>query len=322
MEADVTKGFTLFIESGLHGGTVQRLASGLYTLGSGLEADIVLADAGIDAVHLIIELDQRGLRVEPLQGALVIDGEQGVLEPGGERLLGFPAVVVLGDVRIRITAPVDRMRAGRRVRVAGMATGCVLLLGLGLQLVGPLAVSARDRVPIVDEIAADEVETAPPIEDMAEAKPAGRTGSEPASEALIKPEIEPEVTLDQAATSLRRRLAEAKLVDIEVQTAVDRLIVRGELAPERMADWQAVRYGFDTSFGQKFLLVASIEAAEPAAPPDLAIEAIWSGDEPFLIAGGERFVVGAAVGDGWVIERIGPAAITFKRGDKIFSLTL
>ncbi|MGI9498677.1 MAG: SctD/MshK family protein, partial [Geminicoccaceae bacterium] len=78
----------------------------------------------------------------------------------------------------------------------------------------------------------------------------------------------------------------------------------------------------DGAFGQDFLLVADVEPAEKETPPKLAIEAVWAGDDPYLVAGGRRFFVGAAIGDGWTIGRIGAGEITFKRGDRSFSLTL
>ncbi|MGI9505529.1 MAG: SctD/MshK family protein, partial [Geminicoccaceae bacterium] len=132
----------------------------------------------------------------------------------------------------------------------------------------------------------------------------------------------PDVTLDDAAAALRSRLAEEGLRHIEVKTAVDRLLVRGEAEPERLADWQTIRVWFDSTFGQNVLLVAAVDAVENREPPALAIEAVWSGDDPYLIAGGKRFFVGAAIGDGWTIERIDGSEITFKRGNRTFSLTL
>lgn len=121
---------------------------------------------------------------------------------------------------------------------------------------------------------------------------------------------------------MRERLATDEFTDIEVKTAVDRILVRGETEPERMDEWQDIRIWFDGAFGQNVLMVATVEAVQAAEPPQLAIEAVWSGEDPYLIAGGQRFLVGAHIGDGWTIDRIGADEITFKRGDKSFSLTL
>ena len=65
-------------------------------------------------------------------------------------------------------------------------------------------------------------------------------------------------------------------------------------------------------------MVADVQPVEQQQPPKLAIEAVWSRDEPYPVAGGHRFFVGTHVGDGWTIDRIGPEEIVFKRGDKTF----
>lgn len=323
MSADSGSAFTLFIETGLHAGTVQRLSPGIYTLGSELEADIILADKEIEAVHLIVELDRRGLRLEPLQGAIAVHGESVSLEPGGERHLTFPASFTIGATKIKITAPKDVVQTKRRQRVALTAAGLALMAVLGFQIVRPPLTMATDgqasaltqpaepltsalmgNVPMPDDIDGLQAQaaTTSDVDDVAAAAP--------------------DVTIDAAAAALRARLAADDFSDIEVKTAVDRIMVRGDAEPERMGEWQDVRIWFDSAFGQDFLLVANVEPAEQQTPPKLAIEAVWSGDDPYLIAGGRRFFVGAPIGDGWTIDRIGPEEIAFKRGDKSFSLSL
>lgn len=332
MSADVGSAFTLFIESGLHAGTVQRLSPGLYTLGSELDADIVLSDTQIESIHLIVELDRQRLRLEPLQGAVDIDGESVGLEPGGERHLALPASLRIGDVTIKITAPNDAVQTRRRRQAAVVAAGLAVATVVGFQVFGaltdqdvdgPSAFDGRetafmqspeaDRVPETNEALAS-AESGALREDEAELQGTGRV--ETGVPAL------PEVTLDDAAAALRERLASGGFSDIDVKTAVDRIVVRGEAEPERMGEWQDIRIWFDGAYGQTVLMVATIEPAEVLEPPKLAIEAIWSGEDPYLIAGGQRFFVGAHIGDGWTVDRIGADEITFRRGDKSFSFTL
>lgn len=322
MAATSGSAFTLFVETGLHAGTVQRLLPGMHTLGSELDADIVLSDLDVKAIHLIIELDHRGLRLEPLQGAIAIDGEGEVLEPGGERHLPFPASFSLGNVTIMVTAPTDRVQTKRRVRAAAFLTGTALLALVGFQVIDPVGRAASDEP--VSPLAATKLAGEPEIDDGLAtpgitAKKASDT-EPPESDQLVK--TVPEVTLDDAAAALRARLEADGLRHIEVKTAVDRLLVRGEAEPERMADWRTIRVWFDGTFGQDVLLVAAVDPVENREPPALAIEAVWSGDDPYLIAGGKRFFLGAAIGDGWTIERIDAVEITFRRGNRTFSLTL
>ena len=320
MSADSVSAFTLFIETGIHAGTVQRLAPGVYTLGSELEADIILSDSQIEPIHLIVELDRQGMRLEPLQGAIAIEGESARLEPGGERHLPYPASFAIGDTSININAPKDAIRSKRRTHALVIAAAFVCLAMLGLQLVNPFAGGAADGPAFA---------SMQPTSSTA-MKSTGVT-STPDKPDVPMPEIVrvddvamtvPDVSIDEAAAALRARLADGDFADIEVKTAVDRIIVRGEADPERMSAWRDVRIWFDGDYGQDFLLVAHVEPALEETPPKLAIEAVWSGEDPYLIAGGRRFFVGASVGDGWTIHHIGLEEITFKRGDKSFSLTL
>ena len=316
--------FTIFVESGLHAGTVQRLGSGSYTIGSELEADIILSDDGVRSIHLVLDLDPRGLRLEPLQGAVAIDGESAALEPGGERHLAFPASFQIGKTAIRITAPADTVQTRRRRRLLIGAAACAMLAVVTFQIINPFAGSAPGETAQALMQPAESLPESFPADSTAaseatEASPQGETG-------LLSPEdaaeAKPDITLDQAAAALRERLADEGFPDIKVQTAVDRIMARGEADPLRMDAWQAIRIWFDSTYGRDYLLVATIEPAKNETPPDLAIEAVWSGDDPYLVAGGQRFFVGAHVGDGWMIDRIGSDEIRFTRGDKSFSLTL
>lgn len=319
MSAALDKAFTLFIESGVHAGTVQRLAPGIYTLGSELEADVVLSDPGISAVHLILELDQQQLRLEPIQGSIAIEGEGAPLDPGGERYLSSPASFSIGDVRIRVTAPQDAVRAKKRVRMAAMAAGVALIGVVGIQVTGIL--SSPD--PLMDQQTADVDRPSEPDAGL------DRTDGQAADAAMamakaetIDVDPEPFTTIHQAADELRARLRNETLSAIEVTATEDRILVKGAAEPERMAAWQGVRMWFDSAFGQRFMMVADVKPQEKEEPPKLAIEAIWLGEEPYLMAGGRRFEEGSAIGDGWLVERIRADEVTFTRGDSSFSLTL
>ena len=321
MTADSDKAFTLIVESGLHAGTVQRLSPGLYTIGSELDADVVLSDPAVASIHLILELDRNGLRLEPVQGSASIDGESVALEPGGERNLVLPASFTIGDTRIKLTAPQDAVRNRRRVRMAAIAAGALLLAVLGFQLVGAFSGAG----PNSPSAAFEQPEPASGLnnQQLALANDAGSRTDQPRSERddLVEASL-PSVTHDQAAAELRARLAAAELSDIDVASNADRILVRGAAEPDKMADWQDVRMWFDGAFGQQFIMVADVKEAKEEVPPRLAIEAIWLGEKPYVMAGGRRFHVGAAIGDGWMVEHIGSDEITFKRGDKSFSLSL
>lgn len=320
MSVDSGKTFTLLIESGLHKGVVQRLAPGIYTIGSELEADIVLSDATVQPLHMMLELDRHGMRLEPLKGPIAIQGEPGPIEPGGERHLALPASFTVGDARIQVTAPADLVRDTKRKRMAAAAMGLAAVGIVGLYTFGPLA----DAVTIADRPEADMIgQTRPAGPDdglMAAALDQSGKTEAPPKEVVAAPL--PEVDLDQAAAELRERLAVASLPGIKVVHGGDRLVAKGSAEPSKMTDWQSVQMWFDTEFAGDVLLVANVEPAEKEEPPKLAIEAVWTGEKPYLMAGGRRFFEGSSVGNGWTVERIGSNEIILRRGDQSFSLTL
>ena len=331
MIADAGKAFTLIVETGLHAGTVQRLSPGIYTLGSELDANVVLSDPAISPLHLILEIDRHGLRLEPVHGSIRIEGESIALEPGGERYLALPLSFAIGDTKIKMTAPKDAVRAKRRVRAAAIVLGAALLAAVGLSGFGmlqspdPRSPSNGQALAGLQSNADDEAPKGPRSrEDVQAPLKAGLSQSADAASdnepALI--EKTPPLDQDQAAAELRSRLKTAALLDIEVSSQDDRILVQGVAAPDQMPAWQKERMWFDSEFGQAFMLVADVVVEDKKEPPKLAIEAVWLGDRAYLLAGGRRFHEGSAIGDGWMVERIRTGEIVFRRGDRTFSLTL
>lgn len=315
---DSEKAFTLFIESGLHAGVVQRFAPGMYTIGSELESDVVLSDPGVASIHVILEMDHNGLRLEPLKGSVTVDSEVEPLEPGAERHLALPTTFQIGTTRISVKAPHDAVRNQKRMRVAVAATSAVIVTVFGLYTFGPMASSVGPSKRSV------ESELAPDLATGVDETAAGRSGG-PATPSLAEDAdttAAVDVTLDDVASELRGRLQEASLDSIDLVLAGDRLLAQGTAEPDKMTEWQSVQMWFDTEYGRKFLLVSEVTAAEKQEPPKLAIEAVWVGDKPYLMAGGRRFHEGDAIGEGWKIERIVADEIKLRRGDQLFSLTL
>ena len=318
--------FTVFIEKGLHAGAVQRLDSGLYTIGSELNADIVLSDPGIEAVHAILEFNDKGLRLEPAKGSIAIEGESGRLEPGDERFLSLPTTFTIGDAAISIRAPKDAVRQRHRQRFTVAAMAAAVFGVIGLYTIGPL--SGSFAPPPGQSLASMQARTNEP--QMPLPSPSKQTASVaetrsvkgPTSRENPKDNASPLVNLDMAASSLRDRLIEEELTTIDVIVRKDHLVAKGTAEPERMTDWRSVQFWFDSEYGSRVSLIPDIEEIEKRKPPRLAIEAIWTGDDPYLMAGGQRYFEGADLGDGWTIERISPEEITLRHGDQSLSITM
>jgi hypothetical protein len=325
MGADIGSTFTIFIETGFHAGTVQRLAPGMYTLGSELDADIVLSDSDVKPIHLVLEFDQGGVRLEPLQGGIAIQGESAVLEPGDERYAHAPLTFSIGETAINVTAPADAMKSRRRTRVLVGVAAVAIAAVLGIQVSGAFNAPDLDGPAVKADLETETPQLGGPSPGEGTSSRTINALEEQRQLASTSEELAltlPEVTLDQAAAELHEQLAARELSEIDVRTSGDRIMVRGEAELERMADWQEVRIWFDGAYGREFLLDASVEPAKAVEPPKLAIEAVWSGEKPYLVAGGQRFFVGHQIGEGWSIARIAADEIVFKRGDKSFSLAL
>ena len=317
--------FTVFIESGLHTGAVQRLEPGLYTIGSELDSDIVLTDDHVESVHAILEFDEQGLRLEPAKGAVAVDGESAKLEPGDERYLSLPAKFHIGEALISVRAPKDSVRNRYYKHLAIGTTAAVFIGVVGLSTFGPLSGSTSSKLEITpsatnfdgtSKTAATEL---PSLSGQSQQVASNNTNG---AATLPTAAPDPLISVDMAAAELRNKLSEASLDGINVIVKKDHLVAKGSTDKEKMADWQTVQVWYDDEIGHLISLVSNVEAAEEIKPPKLAIEAIWTGERPYLMAGGQRYFEGASLGDGWKIEQIKAEQITIRRGDHTFSITL
>lgn len=317
--------FTVFIESGLHAGAVQRLEPGLYTIGSELDSDIVLTDGNVESVHAIMEFDEQGLRLEPAKGAVAVDGESDQLRPGDERYLSLPAKFSIGETLISVRAPKDAIRSRHHKRLV-IGTIAAAFIGIvGLYTFGPLSGSTSSTLEVAsstttfDGTSQNDVTQPPPLPTQPQQVAANTTND---TAPLPKVAPDPLISVDMAAAELRNKLAEASLDGINVIVKKDHLVAKGAADEEKMADWQTVQVWYDGEIGHLVSLVSNVETAAKIEPPKLAIEAIWTGERPYLMAGGQRYFEGASLGDGWEIEQIETEQITIRRGDQIFSITL
>ncbi len=307
MTATPASSYTLFVLSGPHAGSLQRLAAGLYTLGSDLKADLVLSDPALAPVHAALELERDRVRIEPLAGPVGLDGAE--LAPGDERTLSLPATIIIGATRLVLRQPQDQARRQKRRLAVAAAVAAPLLLA-GLYLLAGHAWTASEPAGATPVQAA--ITSAP-------AELAVAPSPQPAPSAPTVVRATPAV----AAAGLRAHLAATQLDTLEIAAMADSVRVAGELRPAQAAGWRAAQIWFDEHYGGWLPLIADVRLAEAAQPPAVAIQALWLGAEPYLVAGdGRRYGVGAVLIDGWRIEAIGRDQVTLRRGEQLFSLTL
>lgn len=90
----------LRVLSGVQLGAEMSLMPAEYLIGSGDEADIILADAALKWKHAGITVDSEGASIEAIEGSVSIGSER--LEPGKRRQLEMPATLVIGMLIIGI----------------------------------------------------------------------------------------------------------------------------------------------------------------------------------------------------------------------------
>ena len=92
----------LEVRSGLHRGARIKLSNRSYSIGSAIEADIVLCDSDIGARHALLHLEGRRVKIEACDGNVGVGSR--VLAEGYACYLRLPAELALGNVNLRVVA--------------------------------------------------------------------------------------------------------------------------------------------------------------------------------------------------------------------------
>ncbi|MHC6226904.1 SctD/MshK family protein [Pseudomonas sp. X10] len=285
----------LTVTRGLHQGGHIRLDAAAYTLGSTAEADFILSDPGIEPRHLVLRLADDKVFVEALGGEVQVEERQGrlILVPAGSGYRGqLPLNIALGQARLNLEPGVPGRAATSAASVwYGKPR---LLLALALMFICACAFAFRSE----------------PLPPLAQPR-------EPAPQAPKPPSIA------QAQKWLDQQLLAADLKSITVNEAGGQLIAQGHYAQAHKPRWIALQQAFDQQFGQHIVLRSTVSAQAEAARPRVRLQAVWFGDNPYLINdSGKRLYPGTALADGWVLERIEDEQVVLARGEERFTLTL
>lgn len=331
---------TLFVEEGPNAGATLRLAPGLHRLGRQLPCEIVLDDPSLADVHALLEINLHGIRVEALNGPVSVrrgGGRDDALPPGEERDLGTSATLRLGASRLRLTVPtVARPQRQRQYALAAAGTLALLLLTIA----GDIALrdgsdnakspssfdaaltdaasaqrasrSARGtaNAAVADDNTTAQDNVSPAFEAALAPLPTPAAGTQPSEAAL------PDVSLAEAAEALRAKLENDGLNGIDIALRGDRLEASGPLITENAGAWAEARAWFDRQYGDRFLLIARLQTSDASQRPDILIEAIWAGPEPYLVVPGQgRLYPGDAVDALWRVASIEPQQVVLQRQD-------
>jgi hypothetical protein len=292
---------TLFVVEGPNAGTVQKLTPAAYRIGSALDSDIVLADATLAPVHALIDIGRNRVRIEPLAGTVGVPGRAGTMEPGGAVTLALPAELTLGTSRIVLRSPVEATVAGSRFRAVTVTAALLVILG-GLSGIA-LSSGGGSEGSLPEQAVAPEA------------------GKPVVQVAALAPVVPRQQTPQEA---LQSRIDAAHLDSITLSTKGSRIVATGRLSPDDMAQWREIQAWFDRTFASSALLASEVATGAGSGAPEIVIQAVWTGDNPYLITHtGSKYFEGADLGGGWSVDRIRADAVTLRsRSGQSFVMVL
>ena len=110
----------LEVRSGLHRGARIKLSNCSYSIGSAIDADIVLRDSDIAPRHALLHLEGRRVKIEARDGNIGVGSR--VLADGYACYLQLPAELALGNISLRVVAAPPPPAAGFVARVCSLTT--------------------------------------------------------------------------------------------------------------------------------------------------------------------------------------------------------
>ena len=288
----------LSITRGLHQGVHLTLDSAVYTIGSAASADLILSDAGIAERHMVLRFVDGRIAVEALGGDVLVLGPEGRetrVPMGNGHRARLPLEIGIGDARLRLESGVPTPVSTAAVSSAWRnKPQWLMALVLMFLCVGAFAFRGESTTP-----------TALVISAAAEAPAVSRA------------------TPTQAHLWLDQQLLAAGIKSIRVSEVEGRLIAEGSYEPGQKPQWIALQQAFDKQFSQQVMLQTNVTVRADIANPRVRFQAVWFGTNPYVINdSGKRLYPGAALADGWVLERIENNQVVLARGEERFTLTL
>ncbi len=282
----------LSVRSGRHTGAQQAISMPAFSIGSSLDADLVLTDPSVSPHHARLSIRDGVMKVEAIASPLFLNGTELTANAAGETRL--PSRLRVGNVEIDIT------EAGPTSKGTGMQK---VLLALAALLI--LGGSAFLALPGGSSL----------FRSNSENQTSGQSLSKSQGVALGE--------LRKAADSLKERLLAANIRTIEIATDGGVVSAKGTVISAAKRDWDALQVWFDGAHGRNVFLHSEVIVANPEAPePPITVQSVWTGREPYLIDGqGNKHSEGVVLKDGWIIEKIEPGKVTLVKNRQRLLLT-
>ncbi|WP_439365887.1 hypothetical protein ACNJYD_08135 [Bradyrhizobium sp. DASA03005] len=283
--------------SGLYTGLKGKAAGGDSIVGSGLDADMIFVEQGLEPHHLRIIAQHDSIEVEALAANISIDGLASIAS--GERVrVPLPAVVHAGAMSIRwSTKDVQPVSSSKRSRSSIIALSLVLLSSVVIGTVSTIfAPGDRAVVPSTQSSRTVEIATKPTVHHF---DPRGA---------------------DEIAVSLRQEIERAGLLDVKIGRGPGVLTAEGTITPNLAAKWKEIQQWFDRQTNGTTTLVNAVTVKEEKMPTSIAVQAVWRGSEPYLLIAGQKYFVGALLSNGWTVDRIEDGRVLLSRNGRSAAL--
>ncbi len=280
----------LMVEQGPHQGARIALPAGCYSVGSALSNDVVLLDPRLASHHFTVDVGPDSVFLTANSGPIHVRGRRRALRPGAAatrctRTIHFKA----GDTSFLLSLPTLPLSCspGRR-RVTLSATGAAAFAAFVLLFT---FASATDGAVVQPFLSKSVV-----------------------AEAMLAVPAQPLPTARDVVAETQAHLKMAQLDTVTMTKGPDgALILSGTISPAQEATLRNMQHWFDGAFGARMLLLDQVRVA--AEKPPLAVQAAWTGTEPYIIDGsGQKLFLGARLADGWTVLAITPDTVLLQRG--------
>lgn len=280
------------VTAGLHSGARLDFAESTFTIGSSVEADVVLSDPEIADTHARLRIVDDRVDLEALGGAVqIIDGD--TIPEGYGRRCRLPLEISLGGANLRLLDT----RPPRPAKLPFSNRSFMIAVGLA---------AAIFAVPVASNTLssgnAENPDSAHVNLARADASGGANAQEQPAPE-------------QKALGALKSQMKRAGLSSLSLTAEKGRIVVSGNIPDHKGEAWRSVQAWFDEVHGGQLLLMSNVVLGDASEVPRLPLRAIWYGERPYIItAGGARYHEGAFVDGGWIIKEIGEERLLLAKG--------
>lgn len=294
----------LIILSGLHAGAYCILPDHPLTIGADPAADVILHDEDVAAIHLVLELEGRDLRiVVRATGVTVADTP---LREGEVVVAVLPVTIVLAGVKLRCESA-----AGLPAEL--LADDYVVVVRSAMTLLPKTPVARAASIGLLGVVVAAILGIRVLAGNDNQARASSQLGSPEAGRPVATPE----------PAALRRSVEdEVKLLGLsDVSLLVDAGIVTvgGRVDPSEAPKIHALEVWFDHRFGEGAVLLSQVAVIKPEILK-IALESVWDGPDPNIVVGGQRYGEGTALPDGSIVQQITSHTVSFIRDGQPYNL--